>query len=379
MANTLNHHRVSQSGRWLFLAILFLFVAGVSLQGQAPATQPTGQILGGKTTLTDKVNVVTAMATVRDKHGHFVSNLTKDDFVLDEDGRPQSIRYFSQETDVPLTLGLLVDTSGSQIRLLELERNASRSFLNQMLRENKDVAFIVQFDHEVDLLQGLTTSREKLASGIEQIQPSERPHLNSGNTPGPGGGNGGPGRHGGGYGGGGGTLLYDAVFLAGDEDELMKKQKGRKAVIILSDGVDRGSKVGIETAIAAAQRADTVVYSILFRSEEHHDYGDFGHRGGMGGRHGGGGQQRRPQEEDRPDGKKILERISRETGGRLFEVSKKETLEQIYQQIQEELRNQYSLGYTPDKNSGLGYHHITLTAKQKELKTQTREGYYADR
>jgi VWFA-related protein len=359
-------------------------VAGVSLRsqqassGQAPTAQPPAMQTDDKSTLSVNVNVVTALATVRDKHGHFVSNLTKDDFALDEDGRPQAIRYFSQETDLPLTLGLLVDTSGSQLRVLGQERTASRSFLDEMLRENKDVAFIVHFDHEVELLQGLTSSRPKLETAVDEIQPTDRPYQSGSNTPGSGPGSGrGSGRHGG-YGGGGGTLLYDAIFLAGDEDELMKKQKGRKAVIVLSDGVDRGSKIGLESAIAAAQRADTVVYSILFREEEHHDFGGFEHHGGMGGRHGGGGQ-RRPQEEDRPDGKKILERISRETGGRLFQVSKSETLEKIYKEIQEDLRNQYSLGYTPDKNSGLGYHKITLTAKQKDLKIQTREGYYTNR
>jgi VWFA-related protein len=367
MANTLTRHLMSRS----FLTIFFL-VASVSLRGQqAPAPQPAVAQTDDKTTLSVKVNVVTALATVRDKHGHFVGNLTKDDFVLNEDGRPQDIRYFSQDTDLPLTLGLLVDTSGSQIRLLGQERAASRVFLDQVLRENKDKAFIVHFDHEVELLQDLTSSREKLASAVDQIQPTDRPNTSGGNSPDPGG----HGRHGGGFGGGGGTQLYDAIFLAGDEDELMKKQTGRKAVIILSDGVDRGSKVGIESAIAAAQRSDTVVYSILFRDEEHHEFHGFDH-GGLG-RHGGG--HRREPEEDRPDGKKILERISKETGGRLFEVSKKEPLEQIYKDIQEELRNQYSLGYTPDKNSGLGYHKISLTAKEKELKVQTRDGYYTNR
>ena len=154
----------------------------------------------------------------------------------------------------------------------------------------------------------------------------------------------------------------------------MSKQQGRKALIILSDGVDHGSKVGITTAIETAQRADTVVYSILFKDSE-----GFGDRAvSMGpfgtGRRGGGG--RAPQEE-RVDGKKILEQISKETGGRMFEVSKKETVEKIYAQIEEELRNQYSLGYTPDKNTGPGYHKLHVTTKQKELVVQARDGYYS--
>jgi VWFA-related protein len=167
----------------------------------------------------------------------------------------------------------------------------------------------------------------------------------------------------------------------------MKKQTGRKAIIVLSDGVDRGSKEGLETAIESAQRADTLVYSILFKGEEEHqNRGGFSGpgmgRGGMGGggmgRRGGGGQ--RPQE-PHPDGKKTLERISRETGGGFFEVSKKQTTEDIYTTIEQELRGQYSLGYTPaktDASPASGYHKILLKTKQKDLVVQTREGYYAE-
>jgi VWFA-related protein len=183
-----------------------------------------------------------------------------------------------------------------------------------------------------------------------------------------------------------GTLLYDSIYLA--SNEMMKKLTGRKAVVVLTDGVDRGSKESLETAIESAQRADTVVYSILFKdNEEHANHGGFsgpgmgrggGGGGGMGRR--GGGGQRYPQE-SHPDGKKVLERISRETGGRFFEVTKKETTEDIYSTIQEELRGQYSLGYTPEKTDATpasGYHKILLKAKEKELVVQTREGYYAE-
>jgi VWFA-related protein len=170
---------------------------------------------------------------------------------------------------------------------------------------------------------------------------------------------------------GGGTLLYDAIYLA--SDELMSKQQGRKALIILSDGVDHGSKETLATAIETAQRADTVVYSILFKDDEDGNRGGFsmGQRGG-GGRRGG----RNPQEE-RPDGKKVLQQISKATGGRLYEVSKKETVDKIYSEIEEELRNQYSLAYTPEKNEGPGYHKITVSTKQKDLLVQARDGYYA--
>jgi len=175
-----------------------------------------------------------------------------------------------------------------------------------------------------------------------------------------------------GRGRGGGTSLYDAVYLY--SNDMMKKQTGRKALIILSDGVDHGSKETLTEAIETAQRADTVVYSILFKDEEESGHqGGFGMGGPYGGGHHGGG--RYPQGE-RPDGKKILQQISKATGGRLFEVSKKETVDKIYSEIEEELRNQYSLGYTPDKNTGPGYHKIQLTTKQKDLVVQARDGYY---
>jgi VWFA-related protein len=330
------------------------------------------------------VKVVALPVTVRDKHNQIIRDLTAADFDLLEDGHPQTIRYFSQETNLPLTLGLLVDTSLSQRNVLDEERNASRTFLDQMLTNPKDGAFLIHFDREVELLEDLTSSREKLQKGLESLEtPARDSERGSDRT-------GSPDSRGGRMGHGGGTLLYDAVFLA--SNELMKKQQGRKALIILSDGVDRGSKESLESAVESAQRADTVVYSILFadRREENrgfdHDRG--GRGGGMGrggggwpggGAPGGGGGGRGRSQESRPDGKKILERLSRETGGRMFEVSKKQALDQIYDNIAEELRTQYSLGYTPDKrNFQAGYHRIQLTVKRKDLAVQTRDGYYAE-
>ncbi len=335
------------------------------------------------TTMSVKVKVVNVLATVRDKHGKIVNSLTKDDFTLTEDGRPQSLKYFSRETDLPLTLGLLVDTSMSQRRVLSEERDASESFLAQVLREDKDKAFVIHFDREVELSQDLTSSHEQLRSALESLQTPQFDRTSGGGgNGGPGSGSGrGSGRH------GGGTLLYDAVYLA--SDEMMQKQPGRKAVIVLSDGVDMGSKESLEAAIESAQRANTIVYSILF--EDHEAYGNgggFGRtgisipgmggpgmgRGGMGG--GRGGPRRFPEEH--ADGKKVLERISRETGGRLFQVSKKEPVNQIYSQIQEELRNQYSLGYTPNPAEP-GYRKIQVAATKKDLIVQARDGYYGDR
>jgi VWFA-related protein len=325
------------------------------------------------TTISVQVKVVNVLATVRDKHGKIVNNLTKDDFTLAEDGHPQTIHYFTRETDLPLTLGLLVDTSMSQRRVLDQERSASHGFLDQMVRVDKDKAFIIHFDREVDLLQDLTSSHEKLESALGSLTTPQFSRT-SGDSPDQGSEEGrGSGRHH----MGGGTLLYDAVYLA--SDELMKKQQGRKALIVLSDGVDRGSKESLETSVATAQRADTAVYSILYKDDE--GYGEHRSGFGMGGPMGGGGMGRHggAGRFPRPDGKKILARISKETGGRLFEVSKKQPVDQIYSQIEEELRNQYSLGYTPERGGAPddGYHKIQLTTKQKDLVVQSREGYYA--
>jgi len=353
----------------LLLGIVSLLFLGELMRSQQPPT------------ISSEVNVVNVLATVRTKHGEIVRNLTKDDFVLEEDGRPQTIKYFTHESDLPLTLGLLVDTSMSQRRVLDQERNASQIFLDQVLRVDKDLAFVIHFDREVELLQDLTSSRQKLQAALALLQTPQRAEerVSSDSDPYPG-----SRRGGGGAGGGGGTLLYDAVYLA--SNELMTKQVGRKALIILSDGVDRGSKKTLATAVEAAQRADTLVYSILFTDEDAYNrrgFGDggMGRMGGMGGGMGrrGGGRDRYPQEE-RPDGKKILERISKQTGGRLFEVSKKQAIDQIYDQIQEELRNQYSIGYTPNPpNAGAGYHKIALTTKEKDQIVQARDGYYSGR
>jgi VWFA-related protein len=365
-------------------------------QDSPPGKQDTARFSTG-------VKVVNLFATVRNKKGEIVRDLAKDEFVLDEDGRPQEIRYFSQESNLPLTLGLLVDTSGSQRRVLNDERSASFRFLEQVLREDKDLAFIIHFDFEVELLQDLTSSRAKLERALDLLQvgsPQQQQqqqggqYPNGGGYPGGGGGGGGgnvgiglpggigfPGgrRRGGGQqpyprGGqqgrrGGGTCLYDAVVLAADD--LMRKQQGRKALILLTDGVDTGSKLTLSQAVESAQRADTLVYSILFSDAS--AYGNTGGFGGMsrrGGYPGGGGM-------NLPDGKRVLEQISRETGGRFFEVSKKQPIEKVYSAIEEDLRNQYSLGYTPDRQEEeREYHRIHLVTKRKELVVQTREGYY---
>ena len=373
--------------RFQALAMAVLLATTLLFSQQSPNSQPQPDPREQQSPpISVDVKVVNVLATVRDKHGKIVPHLTKDDFTLEEDTHPVAIRYFASETDLPLTLGVLVDTSMSQRRVLDQERSASKTFLDQVLRE-KDTAFLIHFDKEVELLEDLTSSRAKLEAALQSLQtpaPSEDDNpSNSGGRSGgggwPGGGQGqGQGRRQGSH--HAGTLLYDAVYLAANE--LMQKQQGRKALVVLSDGVDRGSKESLESAIESAQRADTVVYAILFKDDEAYgNRGGFGFPGGMGGggmggRRRGGPGRREPQEE-RPDGKKILSRISKETGGRLFEVSKKEPIEQIYSSIQEELRHQYSLAFTPEKSVTRGYHKLVLKTKQKDATVQARDGYYA--
>lgn len=378
------------SRRQMFRATL-ASVSAIRLSAQAAAQQSQSQ----PPTFSSNVKVVNVLATVRDKQGHIVRNLTKDDFVLEEDGRPQVIRYFAQQSNLPLLVGLLVDTSGSERRMIGTEKDASYTFLDHVLRPDKDRAFLIHFDREVELLQDLTSSKEKLEKALDQLN---RPQFgsngnsegnndpNSGNSNGGygGGGNGGGwggqrGGHRGGYGGmQGGTALYDALYLA--SDEVLKKEGGRKAVIMLTDGEDNGSKVSLGEAVTAAQRSDTLAYAVRIADEEERPMGGFGgpgmgRHGGWGGQRGGGPMGR---SQNRPDGKKILQQIAKDTGGGYFEVSKKKTVDEIYSQIEEDLRNQYSLGYTSDRAEADGsYRRIALTAKQKGLVVQARDGYYA--
>jgi VWFA-related protein len=302
---------------------------------------------GQNATFSTDVKVVSLFATVRDKQGKVVRDLTKDDFVLEEDRRPQAIKYFSQESDLPLTLGLLVDVSGSQMRLIPDERSASVTFFEQVLRDT-DRAFVIHFQGQVELLQGLTSSRGKLEKALDLLEwpPDEPVSLRRrGRFPSRGGPSGpGRGRR------WGGTALYDSVLLA--SDELMKKETGRKALVILTDGVDTASMVSLDEGVEAAQRADTLVYSVLF--EDPDAYGGF--RNGRG----------------------PLEQISSQTGGRLLAVSRKRTIHQVYESIEEELRSMYSIGYTPDRAEATDtYRKIRLTTKVKGLIVLTRDGYYA--
>ena len=364
-------------------------VLGAHILGaQTPAADDAkpAPLKGDAATFSSDVKVVSVLTTVRSKKGDIVTNLTKDDFELTEDGRAQTIRYFSRETDLPLVLGLLVDTSGSQRRVLGDEKSASYQFLNQVLRP-QDRTFIAHFDFQTELLQDLTSSKDKLKSALDLLAASDNPRGGGNPQSGRGGGNNGGGSNGGygglgrigiggmgrGMGGGGrrggngggqrpgggtmaGTVLYDAVYLGADD--VLKTQTGRKAMVLLTDGVDRGSKESLSTAIETAQRSNTIVYSILFSGDE------------------GGGRGRGFS--NGADGKKVLQRISGETGGGFYEVSKKMSLDDIYKRIEEELRNQYSLGYVSDTpaEKGAPFRTISVKARKKDLIVQARQGYY---
>jgi VWFA-related protein len=379
---------------WLALACLALPVAaqqpapgaaaGSAGPGSAHSDQPPA-------TLQVQAREVLLPVTVRDKKGALVTNLTAADFTLTEDGHPETIKSFSHESNLPFLLGLEVDTSRSVDSAMDSERKAAAKFVDLMLpadpkdAKHGDEAFLLHFDREVELLEDFTNSRAKLDHELDEMGPSSAEH----NDPQ------GPETSGGDSSGGqsramhgGGTQLYDAIYLA--SEELMKPKDGRKALIIFSDGVDRGSKETLNEALEAADHANLSVYTIYFKGQTERDQSAFpggGHHGGIGG--GGypggypgggggypGGGHRRNEEE--VDGLKIMAQIATRTGARYFEAKKKENLDDIYNQIAQELRGQYLLTYTPDQTDSDGsYHKIALKAKNPDLIVVTREGYYA--
>jgi len=279
------------------------------------------------------VRVVNVLASVRDKHGAFIRDLARDDFTLLEDGRPQDIRYFSRETNLPLTLGLMVDTSMSQHRLIETERSASYRFLDKVLGD-KDQVFIMQFDMAVQMARNLTSSRKQLEDSLAYVDTPTRAELQM-------------------EGMRGGTLLYDAVLKACRET--MKNRTGRKALIVLSDGGENGSDATLEEAIDAAQLSDTLVYSIYFADPAYQGFGEV-------------------------NGRAVLKRMAQQSGGGFYEVTKKQSIDQIFDMIQDELRSQYSLGYVSDRPVEVSeFRRIKLTVKPPGLIVQSRDRYWAKR
>jgi len=306
-------------------AILALLPALLAAPAAAPA----------QATFSTGIKVVSVFATVRDKRGAFVRDLTKDDFSVSENGRPQTIRYFSRDTDLPLTLGLMIDTSLSQRRVMDAERIACHRFLDEVVREKKDQVFVMQFDLSPILRQGLTSSLRTLYDALQRVDTPSTYDLMSQT--------------------GGGTMLYDALLKA--SHEIMRDQPGeRKALIVLSDGVDTGSEATRTEAIEAAQRSGTLIYTI--------DFSDATYYGGFGGGNGRG----------------VLVSLARDTGGGFFEVTRKQSLDDIFQQLQEELRSQYDIGYVSDQPVDVSeFRKIQLTTDRKGVVVQARNRYWAQR
>jgi VWFA-related protein len=300
-------------------------------------------------TFKQTVNLVDLFFTVKDKNGNLVPHLTRDQCVISEDKTPQTLKSFVAETNQPLTLGLLLDTSGSQQRVLPLEQQAGSQFLEEVLR-SKDEAFLVSFDVNVDLLQDFTNSPRLLSRAMDKAEINTAGGNGSG-IPGLGGGTvptvGDP----------KGTLLYDAIYLAANEK--LNRETGRKAMIILTDGEDEGSREKIGDAIAAANRNNVIIYVILCA--------DRGFYGGFGMGYGG---------------YSAAKRISDETGGRLIDVGNNgPKLEAAFQQIQDELRTQYVASYTPSNTKQDGsFRKVGVDCHGdggQDLKVQVRKGYYA--
>jgi VWFA-related protein len=292
-------------------------------------------------TLKVNVNVVQLFFNVKDKKGGLIPNLTKDDFDILEDSKPQTVKYFTAESNLPLTLGIMIDSSGSQARVLDMEKEVGGSFLSEILRD-KDEAFVISFDVNVDLLQDFTNDVHRLKAALNKAK------INTGGGGGPL-----PGLGGGPIPQGNprGTLLYDAVYLAAHDE--LSHEVGRKAMILLTDGEDQGSQLRIKDAIEAAQKADTICYVLLIADRGFYGFGGY-------------------------SGDSEMKKLAGETGGRVIEVGNKfEKLKEAFDQIARELRSQYNIGYTPTNNKLDGtFRKIEIHAKGG-YKIQARSGYYA--
>jgi VWFA-related protein len=316
-----------------------------STSSQQPSSQDqkSGDSQQPTETLKVNVNVVQLFFNVKDKHGALIPNLTKGDFEVHEDGTPQTIKYFTAETNLPLTIGMMIDASGSQRNVIDMEKEVGGAFLRQVLTD-KDEAFVISFDISVDLLQDFTRDVHRLQAALNKAKVNV--DYSSGGIPGMGGGpvpqHNSP-----------GTLLYDAVYLSAHD--MLAKEVGRKAMILLTDGQDEGSRLKIQDAIEAAQKADSIVYVLLCA--------DRGFYGGFG--YSGEGEMRR---------------LTEQTGGRVINVGNKfDKLKEAFDQIAAELRSQYNIGYTPT-NAKLDGTYRKLEIKNKQnYKIQARAGYYAGR
>ena len=316
--------------RFIYATVLLFTLSAARAQEPAPVSQEPVQ------TLKLSTRIVGVSAVVLDNRNEPVKGLTKDDFTLKEDGKEQEIRYFSQDSDLPLTLVLMVDTSTSQKMFIQDETDASAKFFKVMLTRPTDRAALVQFDYNVLQLQQMTNQVVALENSLGFLS---MPHAGPSS---------GPSR--------GGTLLYDAIIAASQVE--LGKERGRRAMVILTDGEDHGSRYSMEQAIAAAQRADVVIYSVYYSGEAFAN--------GMP----------HPRNPNQVDGRAVLKDISSATGGHVFTVETKTPLDLIFTQIADDMRLQYQIGYTPPESTPGSYHKIELKSNVKHLSVQARVGYY---
>jgi VWFA-related protein len=293
------------------------------------------------TTLKVEVSLVNILFNVRDKKSGLVANLNKDDFKVFEDGKEQQVKFFNRETDLPLTIGLLIDVSASQANLIEIEKNAAYQFFGSVLRK-QDLAFLISFGEDSELLQDYTNSPNLLRAGLQDL------HVSSGV---------------GGFGPGPvptisqprGTVLYDAVYVASADQ--LKGQVGRKVLVLITDGEDEGSKYKINQAIEAAQKADAIVYGFYYVDRPFYMSRGMVFAGGSDA---------------------ALRAMSEDTGGHVFHVDQKMTLQRAFDELQEEMRSQYAIGYTPTNPTKDGtFRKVEIKTTNKDWKVQARKGYYA--
>ena len=292
-------------------------------------------------TLKVEVSLVNILFNVRDKKSGLIGNLNKDDFKVFEDGKEQEVKFFNRETDLPLTIGLLIDVSASQTNLIDIEKNAAYQFFGSVLRK-QDLAFLISFGEESELLQDYTNSAKLLRAGLDGL------HVSSGV---------------GGFGPGPvptisqprGTVLYDAVYVASADQ--LKGQVGRKVLVLITDGEDEGSKYKISQAIEAAQKADAIIYGFYYVDRPFYMSRGMVFQGGSDA---------------------ALRQMSEDTGGHVFHVDRKMSLQQAFDELQNEMRSQYAIGYTPSNAVRDGtFRKVEVRTTNHDWKVQARKGYYA--
>lgn len=303
--------------------LIFCLAGSVAAQGGQQPPRPAPKKSADDQIIVN-VDLVNILFTVADKKGKFITNLKKEDFRIFEDEKAQVVRNFSSETDLPLTIALLIDTSGSIRDKLRFEQEAAIEFFYSTLRRGKDKSLVISFDSGVDLVQDFSDDPEKLADGVRKIRA------------------------------GGGTSLYDAIFLA--VKDKLAGQQGRRVIILISDGDDNSSRVSLTETLELAQKNDVTVYCISTNSTAY-----FGSK-------------------DQDRGDKTLKRFAEETGGKAFFPFKVQDLAVSFQDIAEELRSQYTIAYisTNPRMDGT-FRKIRIAPTDNRYKVKSRNGYYANK